>query len=42
MPTGWAVVPTLDVDAVVFSLELLLPHPVCLDPHVAPSRGVVQ
>ena len=44
MPAGWAVVPTLDVDAVVSSLELSLelPDPVCLDPRVAPSQGVVQ
>ena len=44
MPSGWAVLPTLDVDAVVSSLELSLklPDPVCLDPRVAPSQGVVQ
>ena len=34
--------PTLDVDAVVSSLELSLKLPVCLDPRVAPSQGVVQ
>ena len=44
MPAGWAVLPTLDVDAVVSSLELSLklPDPVCLDPRVAPSQGVVH
>ena len=44
MPAGWAVLPTLDVDAVVSSLQLSLklPDPVCLDPRVAPSQGVVQ
>ena len=50
MPAGWAVLPTLDVDAVVSSLlflvqlelSLKLPDPVCLDPRVAPSQGVVQ
>ena len=43
-PAGWAVLPTLDIDAVISSLELALrlPGPVCLDPCVAPSKGVVQ
>ena len=43
MPAGWAGLPTLDVDAVVSSLDLSLklPNPVCLDPRVCLSQGVV-
>ena len=44
IPSGYNVLPTIDVDSVVSTeeLSLRLPPPVFLDPRSAPSLGVVQ